>query len=249
MMKKLGIIGFPLGHSFSAGYFAEKFKKLNLTNYRYDNYPIESIDKLPKLLEDNPGLIGFNVTIPYKEAVIPFLDDLSDDASKIGAVNVVKISNVNGNLKLTGYNSDTYGFETPLLPHLKEHHTNALILGTGGAAKAVAWVLSKNQVNYTYVSRTPKMENSISYSDINQSVIEQNKLIINTSPLGMYPNIETCADIPYHFLNKQHILYDLVYNPLKTKFLENGENNGATIIHGLHMLELQADKAWEIWNG
>ena len=247
-MRKLGLIGYPLGHSFSAGYFAEKFKKLNITDCRYDNYPIENIDLLTSLLKNETELIGLNVTIPYKEKVIPYLTELHPYAKGIGAVNTIKINRLGEGVKLVGFNTDSYGFRQSLLPALKSSHKKALILGTGGAAKAVEWVLHDLNLETVYVSRFPKNDKILSYTDLTANVIKEYTVIVNSSPLGMYPNTGACPAIPYEHIGVSHILYDLIYNPLKTLFLQYGEQQGATIINGLRMLQLQADKAWEIWN-
>ena len=247
-MRKFGLIGYPLGHSFSAGYFADKFKAENITNCEYNNYPIKSIDKFPDLIKENVELKGLNVTIPYKEEVIPFLDDLHEGAREIGAVNCIKIVQQEKNTKLIGYNTDVFGFQYSLEPHLKSIHKKALILGTGGAAKAVAWVLKNWGIEYAYVSRTPKTEQDFSYPQLTEGVIKEHLLIVNTSPLGMHPKVNTCPDIPYESLSREHILYDLVYNPLETLFLKKGKEKGAVTVNGLLMLEQQANKAWEIWN-
>lgn len=247
-MRKLGLIGYPLGHSFSAGYFADKFKELKIDDCRYDNYPLENIDLFPSLLNQNTELIGLNVTIPYKEKIIPFLTELHPDAKGIGAVNTIRISRNGDKVYLKGFNTDSYGFEQSLLPALTSKHKKALILGTGGAAKAAEWILRKLGVEPVYVSRTPKNENILSYQDLSKDIIQAYTVIVNSSPLGMYPNIDNCPDIPYEYLGASHILFDLIYNPSKTLFLQKGEKQGAKIINGLRMLQLQADKAWEIWN-
>ncbi len=249
-MRKFGLIGYPLGHSFSQGYFTEKFKKESILDSEYTNYPIESIDRLPEIIEKNPELIGLNVTIPYKQDVFRFLDELDRDAEEIGAVNTIKINRGNkpGDFTLKGYNTDVYGFEKPLIDVIQKHHTKALILGTGGAAKAVSWVLEKLGVDYRYVSRNPKRDIDYSYSDLPDDVVAQSTIIVNTSPLGMYPNIDSKPEINYKQVTSKHILYDLVYNPEETAFLEQGKIRKAITINGLPMLYVQAEKAWEIWN-
>jgi shikimate dehydrogenase len=244
MLKKYGLIGYPLTHSFSKGYFAEKFKKEGIENAVYDTYPLEKINDFIPLLRNNPSLVGLNVTIPYKEAVIPYLDELSAEAKIIGAVNTIKI--ING--KKIGFNSDVVGFEESLLKHLKPIHNNALVLGTGGAAKAVWFVLEKLNIPYIKVSRTAN-ENAIAYKDVSEDLIKNHLLIINTTPLGMSPNLETKPEIPYQALTRNHFLYDLVYNPPTTQFLEMGQKMGATIQNGLPMLHGQAERSWEIWVG
>jgi shikimate dehydrogenase len=246
-VKKYGLIGFPLGHSFSKKYFTNKFKEEGILNSEYNNYPIERIDELMELIEKEKDLVGLNVTIPYKEKVFEFLDEIDTDAGEIGAVNTIKITRNNNRIHLKGFNTDVYGFEKPLKDVLSKHHKKALILGTGGAAKAAAWVLNNLKIHYTYVSRNPRSEEELSYAQLNDELIENSQIIINTSPIGMYPKVELYPDIPYAAISEQHILYDLIYNPETTKFLELGKQNNATIINGLPMLHMQAEKAWEIW--
>jgi shikimate dehydrogenase len=241
--KLYGLIGFPLSHSFSGSFFSEKFKKDNIQDSSYELFPISSIELLPELLASHPELCGLNVTIPYKEVVIPYLTKQSQAVQEIGACNCVQIKNK----ERIGYNTDVIGFEKMLLPHLRPHHTNALILGTGGAAKAVAWVFNKLGIRFTYVSRTHK-EGIESYSNLNEELLHINTLIVNTTPLGMSPKIDVCPEIPYEFLNNTHLCVDLIYNPAKTKFLEIAENRGSAILNGLEMLIIQAEESWKIWN-
>jgi len=241
---QLGLIGYPLSHSFSKKHFTEKFKKEKLIDFAYELFPLENINLLPQLLEKYPNLLGFNITIPYKEQVLKYLDDVDEDALAIGAVNTVKIKDG----KLTGYNTDVYGFEQSLQPLLSAHHKNALILGTGGASKAVVFVCKKLKINYTFVSRTPS-QNQLNYSDLSQLVIQNNSIIVNTTPVGTYPNIENSPNIPYHYLTDKHFLYDLVYNPAESEFLKQGKARGAITKNGLEMLFLQAEKAWKLWLG
>jgi shikimate dehydrogenase len=241
-MNHFGLIGYPLSHSFSKGYFTEKFIKEGIQNANYDTYPIEKIEDFQSLCKEN-NFAGLNVTIPYKQSIMAFLDEINKEAANIGAVNTIKF--LNG--KKIGYNSDIYGFEMSLKPLLKSHHKNALILGTGGASKAVEYTLKKLDINYIYISR--KRENNIlSYEDLNEEIINTHHLIINTTPLGMFPNTQDAPNIPYQFLNQQHLLYDLVYNPTETLFLLNGKNKNAQIKNGLEMLYLQAERSWQIWN-
>ncbi|MCO5233247.1 MAG: shikimate dehydrogenase [Chitinophagales bacterium] len=242
MTIKLGLIGYPLSHSFSKGYFTEKFKREHILNHEYDIYPLEKIEDVQNLFQDEQ-LIGLNVTIPYKEAVIPFLDTLDETAREIGAVNTIKISNN----KKTGYNTDCYGFEMSFKPLLQTHHRKALVFGTGGASKAVVYVLKKLGIPFQYVSRTP-IEGQWSYHDISIRTLQEYTILINTTPLGMYPQINTLPPIPYHGIHAGHYLYDLVYNPEVTLFLKEGINKGATIKNGLDMLYYQAEKAWNIWD-
>ena len=242
-MKQFGLIGYPLSHSFSKGYFAEKFAKENIVDCKYDVFPLEKIEDFVELCNDKKNLIGLNVTIPYKEKIIPFLDELDETAANIGAVNTIKFSNG----KKIGYNSDAYGFEMSLKPLLKQHHTKALILGTGGASKAVEYVLKKLGITFQYVSRT-KNDKAISYEELNEAIIQHSKLIINTTPIGMYPNVEDAPTIPYNFITDKYLLYDLIYNPEETLFLKKGKEKGAQTKNGLEMLYLQAERSWEIWN-
>ena len=242
-MRKYGLIGYPLTHSFSPKYFFEKFLKLQINDVNYATYPLTTIDQFPKLLNEEPELVGLNVTIPYKEVITPFLDELDITAKKVGAVNTIKISDD----KLIGYNTDIYGLEQSLTPYLKKHHQKALILGTGGASKAVITVLEQLDINYQLISRNAR-EGVLDYQQIAQEVIAKHQLIINTTPLGTYPNTDQFPDIPYEFLGDKHLLFDLVYNPSLTSFMKKGKAKGATVVNGQKMLELQADKSWEIWN-
>ncbi|MEZ5026789.1 MAG: shikimate dehydrogenase [Chitinophagales bacterium] len=243
-IKQFGLIGFPLSHSFSKGYFAEKFKKEKIQNCDYDIFPLEKIADFEILCQQQTNLVGLNVTIPYKEQVIPFLDELNEDAKAIGAVNTIKFFQG----KKIGYNTDCYGFEMSLKPLLKSHHQSALILGTGGASKAVEYVLKKLGITYQYVSRN-KQAHTITYDELSKDFdLLQTQIIINTTPLGMYPNIDAAPPLPYSKINEHFILYDLVYNPEKTLFLKYGKTQGAQTKNGLEMLYLQAEKSWEIWN-
>jgi len=246
-MHLYGLIGYPLSHSFSQNYFREKFKNEGIANHDYLNFPIKDISEITEVVTNNPNLYGFNVTIPYKEQIIPFLDELSPAAKEIAAVNTVKITRKGDTITLKGYNTDTYGFEQSLKPFLKKTHKNALILGTGGASKAVAYVLGQLNIDYLFVSRKPKSKQQINYLDLEEKTIEKHTLIINTSPLGMFPKIDFFFFFPYAFLNENHLLFDLIYNPEKTKFMQNGENQNAKTANGYNMLTLQAEKAWEIF--
>ena len=242
-MKQFGLIGYPLSHSFSKGYFTEKFLKENITDSKYDIFPLEKIGDFLELSNATKNLVGLNVTIPYKQAIIPFLDELDETSANIGAVNTIKF--IDG--KKIGFNTDAYGFETSLKPLLKPHHTSALILGTGGASKAVEYVLKKLGIQFQYVSRN-KSENAISYDELDSLVINHSTLIINCSPIGMYPNINDAPNIPYQFITSKHLLYDLVYNPEETQFLKEGKLLDAQTKNGLEMLHLQAERSWQIWN-
>lgn len=247
-MRKFGLIGYPLGHSFSRGFFSEKFEKEGLNDCIYENYPLDDIAKLPQLIADEPELLGLNVTIPYKQQVIRFLDSMDSQAKEIAAVNTIKIERRNNTFQLTGYNTDIFGFELPLLKVLKPSHRFGLILGTGGASKAVAYILRKNNIECKFVSRIPKDSDILSYSELSPELILNSKIIINCSPLGMHPNETVCPDLPYEAITSEHILYDLVYNPEETLFLKYGKQKKAIIINGLPMLHIQAEKSWEIWN-
>lgn len=242
-MRLFGLIGYPLTHSFSKKYFTEKFEKLGIADCRYENFPISNIQDIKSILSSNPALEGLNVTIPYKESVTGYLDEMTDVVKRIQACNCIRI--INGKLK--GFNTDTIGFEKTLLTKLQPSHTNALILGTGGAAKAVEFVLQKLKINFRYVSRKPSV-NNFSYEQVTPEIIAKYTLIINTTPLGMYPNPVQAPPIPYEELTANHLLYDLVYNPEKTLFLEKAERKGATIMNGYEMLLLQAEESWNIWN-
>jgi len=248
MMKKFGLIGFPLTHSFSKKYYDTKIEQLQLRGVGYDLYPIPAITDFPGLVEQDPQLLGVNVTIPYKVAVMDYLDQLSPEAEAIAAVNCIRIDRQNaGKPVLTGYNTDVYGFTESLKPLLQPRHTAALILGNGGAAKAVTFALNRLGIVYTTVSRSAH-KGQIAYPQVDAAAIEAHPLIINTTPFGTYPNTGGGAAIPYHLLNDQHLLYDLVYNPAETEFLKRGKARGAATKNGLEMLELQADRNWEIWN-
>lgn len=243
-MNKLGLLGRNISYSFSKSYFKEKFEKENITNTTYDNFDIENIELLPSIIKNIKNLKGLNVTIPYKEQVIPYLDKINKKAKAIGAVNTIKITKKG---KLVGYNTDCYGFKKTLKPFIKSHHKNALILGTGGASKAIAYTLESMGITYQYVSRKLSKGVKFSYNTITEEDIKNYQIIINCTPLGTFPNIEDCPNIPYQAINKNHILYDLIYNPEETKFLKYGKKNEATIINGLGMLKFQAEKAWSIW--
>jgi len=245
-MKNYGLIGHPLSHSFSEKYFEEKFKKENITGCLYQAFDINNIDLLPQLINDNKHLKGLNVTIPYKEKVLPFLTDIDATAKAIGAVNTIKITDEPKSIK--GYNTDYYGFKKSLKPFLDINHERALIFGTGGASKTVKYVLNELNIDCLMVSRTPKNEDEIAYEDVNKYVIKHHQIIINTTPIGMFPDIESFPIFDYNNLTDKHLLYDLTYNPLETKFLKKGKLQGCITLNGLQMLKLQAEKSWEIWN-
>lgn len=241
-MRRFGLLGKNISYSFSEGYFAKKFEELGLLDHSYENFDLQDIDEFSSVLAQD-HLTGLNVTIPYKQAVIPFLDELDPKAEKIGAVNTIQFSPSG----LKGFNTDAYGFQKSLEPYLRPHHKNALILGTGGASKAIRFVLNELGIANTNVSRHKK-QNQYTYEELNEQVIKDNQLIINCTPLGTYPDIEDKPKLPYKHIGAGHLLYDLIYNPEKTAFLSKGESQGATICNGLKMLEGQAEKAWEIWN-
>jgi len=244
-MRAFGLIGKKLGHSFSKKYFTEKFEKEGITEAGYELYELASVEELPALLNQNQNLVGLNVTVPYKEAVIPFLDQVDAAAARIGAVNTIKI--VNGHT--TGFNTDYIGFRDSLLEFYSvKGMSRALVLGTGGASKAVCTALSDLAIPFKLVSRKASAA-AISYEAITPALLREYDLIINTTPLGMQPDINTVPPLPYEALTSQHYLYDLVYNPERTKFLENGSRAGAHIKNGLDMLYRQAEAAWSIWNG
>jgi shikimate dehydrogenase len=247
-MRYFGLIGFPLSHSFSMQYFTEKFKREGITDCQYDNFAIEHISLLTELVLRKSGPDGLNVTIPYKEKVIALLDTLDDEASRIGAVNTIKITRLENRVLLKGYNTDVFGFRESISPYIKERFRNALILGTGGSSKAVAFVLENMGLEVIRVSRKPAGKNQISYSQLDETMILKSPIIVNASPVGMYPHINECPAIPYEFLTPEHVLFDLIYNPAESRFLSEGKRRGAQIVNGLQMLKLQAEKSWSIWN-
>jgi shikimate dehydrogenase len=242
-IRRFGLIGYPLSHSFSKKYFTEKFQKEGLKDHVYDLFPIATIDELPGVLSTHPDLIGLNVTIPYKQQVLKYLD-ASNLPKGVEACNCIKIENG----KLTGNNTDVMGFEASFTELLKPHHNKALVLGNGGATAAVVYVLRKLNIDYKIVSRKIHDGSALTYNDISVAVIKQHTVIINTTPLGTFPNVDECAPIPYEAITSEHFLFDLVYNPEKTLFLKKGEERGATIKNGYDMLEIQAEESWKIWN-
>jgi shikimate dehydrogenase len=242
-MRKYGLIGYPLGHSFSQKYFTEKFQQEGIENVSFENFSIPSIEDLEDVLLNNVDLKGLAVTIPYKKQVLDYLDESSTAVKQIGACNCITIENG----KLTGHNTDVIGFEQSFTRHLQPHHKQALILGTGGAALAIEYVLNKLQIPFQYVSRTRK-ENMISYADVTENLMDACQIIINCTPLGTFPDVNECPPLPYQLLTEKHYLYDLVYNPPLTRFLKEGAERGAIIQNGYDMLVLQAEANWEIWN-
>ena len=247
-MRKFGLIGYPLSHSFSVGFFAKKFSEEQIDDAIYQNYPLESIEEFTHLINSSPNLAGLNVTIPYKQKVIPFLSALDETAQKVGAVNTIKFERNQGHLILTGYNTDVYGFEESIKPHLGPDHKKAFVLGTGGASKAVVYVLEKLNIKTDVVSRNPASGVYKTYQELTSEDMMDHKIIVNTTPLGMYPKLDQLPEIPYGQLTSDHLLFDLIYNPLQTAFLSEGAKKGTKTINGLEMLHLQALKAWEIWN-
>jgi len=246
-MKKYGLIGYPLSHSFSKKHFTEKFVQEHIDNCEYELYPIENIELFPDLISSDEEICGINVTIPYKVSVLAYVKDLDDAAAKIGAVNCIDIRRANGKAIFKGYNTDAYGFEESLKPFLKEHHTKALIFGDGGAAKAIKYVLNKLGISFLIVTRKPT-DSSILYEEVTEQILKEHTLLVNTTPLGMSPNSDTYPEIPYEFVSERHLAYDLVYNPEVTKFLAQASTRGAAIKNGLEMLYLQAERSWYIWN-
>jgi shikimate dehydrogenase len=262
MSRVFGLIGYPLSHSFSKNYFAEKFRNEKISDAAYQNFPLENISSFPELVNSNPDLRGLNVTIPHKKSIIKFLDEISPEAKETGAVNCIKIASG----KLKGYNTDYIGFLRSLKKYLQPHHAHALILGTGGSSKAVQFALKMLNIKMQFVSRT-KTTTALSYAEMNKEIIEQHTLIINTTPLGMASSGRTTPsrptatassggsageiypDIPYRHVSSKHLLFDLIYNPAETLFLQKGKAHGATIVNGLEMLQIQAEESWKIWNG
>ena len=243
-MRQFGLIGFPLSHSFSKRFFTEKFEREGLTDCGYELYPLQSIAELPGLLKKIPALEGLNVTIPYKKQVIPFLNEREGIPSSLDACNCIRIRDG----KLTGYNTDIFGFRQSLQPLLQSHHQKALVLGNGGASAAVIHVLRQLKIEFVLVSRQLHTGSTCRYSDLTKEMTESHTLIINTTPLGMHPDTESCPDIPYQYLSSKHLLYDLVYNPGITSFMQKGMQKGATVKNGEEMLILQAEESWRIWN-
>lgn len=246
-MDKYGLIGFPLGHSFSVSFFNEKFTNENI-NARYINFEIPQIDELPEILASNPELKGLNVTIPYKQKVISYLDDISPEAKSIGAVNVIRIAHKGKNPILKGFNSDVIGFTRSIEPMLEKFHKKALILGTGGASKAIEYGLNTLGLETLFVSRT-KRDGCITYDEVTPELVKEYNVIVNCTPVGMYPKADSCPDLPYEAMGSHNILYDLIYNPDETLFMKKGAEHGATTKNGLEMLLLQAFASWDFWNG
>ena len=246
-MKTFGLIGYPLSHSFSKKFFTEKFQNEGISGCQYELFPIENAASIMELIAENPSLCGLNVTIPHKLNVIPFLNDVEEAAAAIGAVNCIAINQSGVDPILKGYNTDAYGFSESLKPLLKKHHQKALVFGDGGAAKAVKYVLTQLDIPFQVVVRT-QVDGALLYTDLTTELLSKHHLLINTTPLGMSPNLETCPPIPYEALTEKHLAYDLVYNPEEPLFLRKAKAQGAKIKNGLEMLYLQAERSWYIWN-
>lgn len=246
-MRTFGLIGFPLSASFSKQFFADKFKAEGIKDCKYELHPVPQAKDMLDLIEADPLLCGLNVTIPHKVSVMPFMTELDDAAEKIGAVNCISIDQSGDKPRLKGYNTDVYGFEESLKPLLKAHHKKALIFGDGGAAMAVKYVFNKLQIPFISVVRNAH-PNAVLYSSVTKDVLEEYTILVNTTPLGMFPNVDSFPPIPYQHLSEQHLAYDLVYNPEETQFLAKAKAQGAAIKNGLEMLHLQAERSWNIWN-
>ncbi len=246
--KKFGLIGFPLEHSFSKGYFTAKFSKESIDDCRYENFPMENLSGFRRFIDEEKNIIGLNVTIPHKIGVMEYLDKIDDNSRLIGSINTIKI--IRGNkLELIGYNTDVLGFMMALKPQLRPTHNKALILGNGGSSKAVRFVLKNLGIDFLIVTRNPKNPDEISYGQLNVNHIRFHKLIINTTPLGMWPEVTGFPEIDYDGISNEHLLFDLIYNPEMTIFLQKGKEKGAMISNGLSMLHQQAEASWKIWNG
>jgi shikimate dehydrogenase len=246
-MKSIALLGKKLSHSFSQTYFENKFKVNGISDYRYELLELDSISNLRSIVESREDLVGFNVTIPYKIEIIHYLDELDDTAKKIGAVNTVKVQRHGSSVRLIGHNTDAHGFRFSIKPFLNVHHQKALIFGDGGAAKAVAYVFDDLGIDYLWVSRNKKNSKSVLYADVNEYALGMYKLLVNCTPVGMYPNVEECLPIPLQAITADHLCVDLIYNPTETIFLQEAKEKGAIALNGLSMLHLQADKAYEIF--
>lgn len=248
-MKTYGLIGYKLGHSFSRSFFTEKFRNEGLTEHEYVNFELDSIEEFPSVFAQGKSICGLNCTIPYKQQIMQFMNEIDPEAAEIGAVNTVKIIDQNGKRILKGYNTDLYGFENSLRPMLEDKHRRALILGTGGASKAIRFLFDRMGISFlSATTRGEKGDREISYSELSHDIMDEYLIVVNATPLGTFPKVDTCPDIPYHWINRDHVFYDLVYNPAETLFLKKGKEQGAKVKNGLEMLHLQALKSWEIWN-
>src|SRR6218665_3641390 len=253
-MNTYGLIGYPLSHSFSKKYFTEKFEQEQIADCEYELFPIASIDQLTQLIKEHTTLRGLNVTIPYKQSVIPFLDELDETAKAVGAVNCIKVVRTENQVsRLVGYNTDVFGFKQSVKPFIEIQHERALILGTGGASKAVHYVLKEIGIDCFFVTRNKSnnqqltTNNLFTYEELNENMINAFKLIVNTTPVGMFPEVNAAPAIPYQYISSGHLLYDLVYNPTETEFLKRGKAQGAATVNGLSMLHQQAEEAWRTW--
>lgn len=249
-MKTFGLIGHRLGYSFSRNFFTEKFQRENLTNHEYVNFELDSISEFPRIFEQGKEIGGLNCTIPYKQQIMQYLDEIDPEAAQVGAVNTVKITYKEGRRFLKGFNTDIYGFENSLKPMLDEKHKKALILGTGGASKAIKHILNKSGIDFVSASIEEQLfEKEIRYHQIDEQLLKEYLIVIQATPVGTFPNVDQCPDIPYQYISSNHVCFDLVYNPEETMFLKKAKAQGAKTKNGLEMLHLQALKAWEIWNG
>lgn len=248
-MKTYGLIGYRLGHSFSQKFFTQKFASENLQEHEYVNFELDRIEEFPEIFERGMNICGLNCTIPYKQQIMRFLDEIDPEAAQIGAVNTIKISGENGRRMLKGFNTDLYGFEHSIRPMLGEKHRKALILGTGGASKAVKYLFNRMGIGYlSATTKAERAEKEIGYDELTEALMQEYLIVVNATPLGTFPKVDTCPDIPYRHITPDHVLYDLVYNPEETLFLKKGKLQGARTKNGLEMLHLQAIRAWEIWN-
>ena len=248
-MKTYGLIGYRLGHSFSQKFFTQKFASENLQEHEYVNFELDRIEEFPEIFERGMNICGLNCTIPYKQLIMRFLDEIDPEAAQIGAVNTIKISGENGRRMLKGFNTDLYGFEHSIRPMLGEKHRKALILGTGGASKAVKYLFDRMGIGYlSATTKAERAEKEIGYDELTEALMREYLIVVNATPLGTFPKVDTCPDIPYRHITPDHVLYDLVYNPEETLFLKKGKAQGAQTKNGLEMLHLQAIRAWEIWN-
>ena len=244
MKKIFGLIGYPLSHSFSKRYFTRKFEEAGWDDYEYRNFELKNIAEFPKIISQTEGLSGLNITIPYKSEILQYADFQSDVVKEINAANTLVILS---DRKILADNTDVIGFAQSIRPYLKPHHQKALILGTGGAAQAVAYVFRQFHIEYLFVSRNPKHANEISYADLDKKRLDNFLVVVNTTPVGSYPDVMEIIQFPYEFISNLHLFYDLIYNPAKTMFLQKAENQGAVVVNGLKMLQLQAEASWEIW--
>lgn len=248
-MKTFGLIGYRLGHSFSRNFFTEKFSNEKLSDHEYVNFELDTIDEFPTIFDRGTNICGLNCTIPYKQQIMRFLDEIDLEAAQIGAVNTVKIIDQNGKRILKGFNTDLYGFEHSLRPMLEEKHKKALILGTGGASKAIRFLFDRMGIDYLSATTKDELQDKeIRYDQLTQNLMNEYLIVINATPLGTFPKVDACPDIPYQYVSPNHVLYDLVYNPAETLFLKKGKEKSAQTKNGLEMLHLQALKSWEIWN-